>query len=328
MEPCRPLGEALKVITPSLQPGNIQTERPGLLHRHALHVQTGAERFLTHGVQRGLNTVRNVFMKRSGLPSCARTGLDSTASRLRIVAETGKEWWYSMRRLLSVRIATWIAMAMVSGAVSAITLSGEDTAGALRVTIDLGRKSVGNDWYQMAIWIEDTAGHYVDTLYVTEAVGKEGLGNAYIGFLGFTVRAVPGSLPVWAHARNVLYGKSYYPPKTDPLPDGMTGATVKAGHFLKAFTLPNDLSSRLKDGKVVCRMELNVARDHVPSMVFEARIDAEDEGLGQFRLVGYGDENGSNGNISQHPQFDSTIGDYLRQADMRVVSTPQSLAGK
>ncbi|HZS38825.1 MAG TPA: CFI-box-CTERM domain-containing protein [Polyangia bacterium] len=64
---------------------------------------------------------------------------------------------------------------------------------------------------QIAVWIEDAQGHYVDTAWVTRATGALGLANrpgnalfksAYRWPYGRRVMV----LPVWAHARNHTYG--------------------------------------------------------------------------------------------------------------------------
>jgi hypothetical protein len=63
---------------------------------------------------------------------------------------------------------------------------------------------------QIAVWIEDAAGNYVDTAYVTRSTGALGLGNRP-GNGGFksAYRWPYGRremvLPVWAHKRNKLY---------------------------------------------------------------------------------------------------------------------------
>jgi len=63
---------------------------------------------------------------------------------------------------------------------------------------------------QIAVWLEDAAGNYVDTLMVTRLTGTFGLGNrpgrwdmksAYLWPYGRR----SGALPVWAHRRNHAY---------------------------------------------------------------------------------------------------------------------------
>ncbi len=63
---------------------------------------------------------------------------------------------------------------------------------------------------QIAVWLEDSAGQFVDTLFVTRATGGLGLGNRPGRFDFNTNYRWPygrrdGVLPVWAHRRGVTY---------------------------------------------------------------------------------------------------------------------------
>jgi hypothetical protein len=76
---------------------------------------------------------------------------------------------------------------------------------------------------QMAVWIEDGNGTYVDTVYVT----RSSAANSWKG--GASVRR-PEALPVWSHRRGVKAKDGLYMPASDsPLPDAVSGATRKAG---------------------------------------------------------------------------------------------------
>src|SRR2546428_13224213 len=65
---------------------------------------------------------------------------------------------------------------------------------------------------QIAVWIEDADGHFVDTVYVTRLTGQFGLGNRPGAALLKTDFQWPYGrremvLPVWAHRRNKHYPK-------------------------------------------------------------------------------------------------------------------------
>ncbi len=65
---------------------------------------------------------------------------------------------------------------------------------------------------QMAVWIEDDAGNYVDTIYVTRLTGSLGLANrpgmpTFKSDYRFPYGSREMVMPVWAHKRNHLYGK-------------------------------------------------------------------------------------------------------------------------
>src|SRR5262245_38497810 len=63
---------------------------------------------------------------------------------------------------------------------------------------------------QIAVWLEDADGNYVDTLFITQATGTYGLGNRP-GIMEFNsdfkwpYGRRESVLPVWAHRRGVTY---------------------------------------------------------------------------------------------------------------------------
>ncbi|MDB4964394.1 MAG: Fibronectin type domain protein [Myxococcales bacterium] len=76
-------------------------------------------------------------------------------------------------------------------------------------TVEVGFSPVKN--LQIAVWVEDTAGNYVATLYVTRLTGSFGLANRPGNhFLHAATRFPYGRrdmvLPIWAHKRNKSYG--------------------------------------------------------------------------------------------------------------------------
>jgi hypothetical protein len=65
---------------------------------------------------------------------------------------------------------------------------------------------------QIAIWLEDTEGNFVQDVFVTQATGTLGIGNRpgrwdFLSSWRFPYGPRPGVLPVWAHARDVTYPK-------------------------------------------------------------------------------------------------------------------------
>jgi len=86
---------------------------------------------------------------------------------------------------------------------------------------------------QLAIWLTDEKGAFVDTVYVTKKVAKKGLGNRRGGLDDMLGGAHLSVLPVSAFGRGIDYGGgNFYPPKEKPLPDAITSATPKAGKFV------------------------------------------------------------------------------------------------
>lgn len=178
----------------------------------------------------------------------------------------------------------------------------------------LGEKSLGKDLYQMAVWIETLDGKYIDTVYVTADVGKKGLGNKYITFFGITIREAPESLPVWANARGVRYGKSLYPPKKKPLPDAITGATPDIREFTKTLQMSPELRKKIDKSRVVCVAEINVSRDKVPSIVFKETLDLTKDTDCVLKFVGTGHPKGADGGINQEDNDSLHPAEYIETA--------------
>ena len=91
----------------------------------------------------------------------------------------------------------------------------------------------------MAVWIEDTAGHYLQTLYVAESIAKGvfGHGDKSTGkWMPGPIRR-PAALPVWAHNRGVKEADGLYVPTQETaIPDAYTGATPPSNFVLFART--------------------------------------------------------------------------------------------
>jgi hypothetical protein len=65
---------------------------------------------------------------------------------------------------------------------------------------------------QIAVWLEDSAGNFVRDIFVTQSIGKLGLGNRgglwdFVSSWRAPYGPRPSSLPVWAHARGKTYPK-------------------------------------------------------------------------------------------------------------------------
>ena len=120
---------------------------------------------------------------------------------------------------LAVCLPFWTEVAVAEGA-------GSPQEVTFRILLSKGK-------CQLAVWLADEDGGYVDTVYVTRGVAQKGLGNRKGRLDAKLGGARASSLPVWAHARGVDYGDgNFYPPKDKPLPDAITSATPKAGEFV------------------------------------------------------------------------------------------------
>ena len=192
----------------------------------------------------------------------------------------------------------------------------------IQLTIDLLRSV--HYWHpQMAIWIEDTLGNYVETIFVSKATAQ-GLffgGRSKENFKTFDEKKDAkgdyrrvNALPVWSHKRGVQYKDGLYVPTNDkPLPDAITGATL-----IDNFQL---LSSIDSTAKFQLKVELNVAFDDneyysefdfpddeifhngtgqlgQPSIIFETSVDMKDgKDYYLMELIGHGHHSGQTGEI-------------------------------
>jgi hypothetical protein len=86
----------------------------------------------------------------------------------------------------------------------------------------------------MAIWVENEKGEFVQTLYVSQAIGKGVFehGDASTGHWEPGPIMRPAALPYWSHRRGIMNSKGYYLPDSEnPIADAYTGASPK-GDFI------------------------------------------------------------------------------------------------
>lgn len=197
-----------------------------------------------------------------------------------------------------------------------------NTTNDIKLIIDLLRSE--HYWHpQMAIWIENEKGNYIETLFISKATAK-GLffgGRSKSNFKSFDKNKNTSgeyrhvnALPVWAHKRNVKYTDGMYvPPSNQPLPDAITGATITDNFKLNTSIEPFK--------KFVLKIEINVAFDDneyyseydfpedtifhngtgqlgQPSIIFSTNIDMNDgKNYYLMELIGHGHHSGQNGTI-------------------------------
>ena len=159
---------------------------------------------------------------------------------------------------------------------------------------------------QMAVWIEDTEGRYLSTVYATRKIATQGW-SASQG------NRRKEALPHWCYSRGVRYEDGLYlPTKEQPLTDGISGATPK-GSF--------DAKIAPKEGlrQFVVKVEVNHSTDYnefypesaqegaanysgssgQPALVYAARVDLS-SGAKSFEavLVGCSSPDGTSGEVN------------------------------
>jgi len=88
--------------------------------------------------------------------------------------------------------------------------AGQADAGSMCRVVQVSLEPIPK--VQMAVWVEDSQGNYVDTLYVTRLTGTLGLANrpglaTWKSDYRYPYGAREMVMPVWARARNRTYGK-------------------------------------------------------------------------------------------------------------------------
>ena len=109
-----------------------------------------------------------------------------------------------------------------------------------------------------AIWLADEKGNYIQTLYVSQSIGK----GVFLRGSRKTGQWMPGeiqrpaALPYWAHQRAVLNEKGgVLPTPKSPVVDAYTGATPKNSFVLEVKT------EQILRGKYKVMFEINQSWD-------------------------------------------------------------------
>lgn len=163
---------------------------------------------------------------------------------------------------------------------------------------------------QMALWVEDKQGNYLETLYVT----KKASDSSYIQSLfGGEGARRPEALPHWSYARGIKSDDGLMmPTSANPIADAITGATP-----ISSFELRTNTQA---DEDIVVKFEINRSFDFneiyhrdafpddpiysgtgssaQPSLIYAAMVNLKDDQPYYFmRLIGRGHHSGKNGEI-------------------------------
>lgn len=150
-----------------------------------------------------------MFLTLAGLCSCEKDLIEYEAGNVRVRIEVGKEWLHDFP-----------------------------------VFLGISKKNPP----QIAVWVEDTQGNYMSTVYVSHKIATQSWQMA-----GGNRRKE--ALPHWCHARGVQYADGLYlPTKNQPLVDGISGATPRSGFSVKVT--PSESLRRF-----VVKVEVNHSTD-------------------------------------------------------------------
>jgi len=143
-----------------------------------------------------------------------------------------------MKKIIFI-ITVLITMTLLNGR-TLDTDKGKNSikAGTLTISFDLYRinKIASN---QIAVWVEDSKGNYIDTIYVSKFTAAG----------GYAKRET--SLPEWVK-------KSQVKKLTTKEIDAITGPTKQAGKITLSWNCLDKQGNKLGAGKYVCRIEGNI----------------------------------------------------------------------
>ena len=180
----------------------------------------------------------------------------------------------------------------------ALIILGVTSVFAREITVSV---EAGENWKskytpQFAVWLEDTEGNYIRTLYVTECASKK-------NWIFAPKAGRPQSLPVWYHAskQDPRKGKEAKKANEHLGLDAVTNATPKGSMTFR---------QEIEDADCVIKAEFNGSFDFnefytkknsncngQPSVVYEAKIKKGENEETTLAFAGTGSIDGSDGEI-------------------------------
>ena len=197
------------------------------------------------------------------------------------------------------------------------------------------RKGETHNHPLMAAWVEDTAGNYIQTLYVAQSIAKGVFahGDASSGkWMPGEIRR-PAALPVWSHARGVQEEDGLFIPTPETaIPDAYTGPTPG-----NDFILHTRLDKPAPE-KFYLYFEINQTWDWneywtnnkfpdneeyktscQPALVYRTFIELnQPRDIYQLEVIGRSHEAGENGRIYDDLQTMTTALDITEEITVKV----------
>ena len=182
---------------------------------------------------------------------------------------------------------------------------------------------------QIAIWLEDTEGKYLSTIYVTHKIATQSWQAS-----GGNRRKE--SLPHWCYSRGVKYDDGLYlPTKDKPFVDGISGATPQGSFDVKLRT-----KNALK--QFIVKVEINHSTDFneyypksaeegqdnysggkegsgQPALVYAAVVDlASEKKSFEATLIGHSSPDGTSGSIYEDTSKLTTALHIVKQISIQI----------
>lgn len=186
----------------------------------------------------------------------------------------------------------------------------------------------------LAIWLEDTNGNYIQTLYVAQSIAKGvfNFGKAEKDHWISAPKRQPAALPYWGHKRGIQAPDGFYlPTPENPIADAYTGATP-IGDFILSSKADSFLPEQFN-----ILMEINQSWDWnkywtnnkfpdnkyyktsaQPALVYCVKIDQnKDQKEYEMKAIGHSHYSGKDGNLYKDL---STLTTALEIVDKIIVS--------
>lgn len=188
---------------------------------------------------------------------------------------------------------------------------GEGNSGSL-VTVKF-EKGKEHNHPLFAVWLADSEGNFLQTLYVSASIGKgffEHVNPQAGRWLAGEIQR-PASLPYWTHQRNIKNENgTLLPTPKQPEVDAHTGATPRSSFIFRIKT------EKPLEGKYTLFVELNQSWDwneywtndkfpgdidyltsSQPALVYAAQIDTRTSGEIELAPVGHSHYSGKDGKL-------------------------------
>jgi len=222
-----------------------------------------------------------------------------------------------------MRTKIFIALLLVSGFAIAgkkvkpekftVENYGKNNAGTeLQIRFERGAE---HNYPLFAVWLADEEGNYIQTLYVSESIGKgvfKRINKSKGRWMPGEIQR-PAALPYWAHQRNEKNENGgLLPTPKNPVPDAYTGATPVTSFVLNVKT------EQPLSGKYKIMMEINQTWDwneywynarfpdekeyrtsSQPALIYAADINSDTKGVEvPLKPIGHAHYAGKDGSLT------------------------------
>lgn len=208
----------------------------------------------------------------------------------------------------------------------------ENTGTKLEISFERGKEY---NHPLFAIWLADEKGNYIQTLYVSQSIGK----GVFLRGSRKTGQWMPGeiqrpaALPYWAHQRSVLNEKGgVLPTPKSPVVDAYTGATPKNSFVLEVKT------EQVLRGNYKVMFEINQSWDwneswfnakypddkeyktsSQPALVYCADVTSGNNQPVVFKAVGHSHYSGKDGSLTPDLSTLTTALKIANKISVRIV---------